>query len=95
LKPQEPEKVARKYKIVGHVQGVGFRAFARHSARGLGLRGWTRNLADGSVEVFASGTLEQLSEFSGLLRKGPHLSEVRQVDEKEAALEQWTDFVIR
>lgn len=88
-------KAARKYKIDGRVQGVGFRAFVRHAANGLGVRGWARNLDDGGVEVYAIGTPEQLSEFAGLVRKGPRLADVRSVEELEAALENWSDFLIR
>ncbi|MGA2595510.1 MAG: acylphosphatase [Bryobacteraceae bacterium] len=88
-------KAARKYKIDGRVQGVGFRAFVQHAANRLGVRGWARNLADGSVEVYAIGTPEQLAEFAGLVRQGPRFAEVRTVEELEAALEHWSDFLIR
>ncbi len=59
------------------------------------MRGWARNLDDGGVEVYAIGTPEQLSEFAGLVRKGPRLADVRSVEELEAALENWSDFLIR
>ena len=88
-------KAARKYKIDGRVQGVGFRAFVQHAANRLGVRGWARNLADGSVEVYAKGTPEQLAEFAGLVRQGPRFAEVRTVEELEAELEHWSDFLIR
>ncbi|HMD49540.1 MAG TPA: acylphosphatase [Bryobacteraceae bacterium] len=95
MKPKDPGKAARKYKIDGRVQGVGFRAFVRHAAHQLGVRGWTRNLDDGSVEIYAIGTPRQLAEFSGLVRNGPRFAEVRNVEELEAALEHWSDFLIR
>jgi acylphosphatase len=95
LKPKDSGKGARKYKIDGRVQGVGFRAFVRHAANQLGVRGWTRNLDDGGVEIYAIGTREQLAEFSGLVRNGPRFAEVRTVEELEAALEHWSDFLIR
>jgi acylphosphatase len=46
--------------VHGYVQGVGFRFFARREALMLGLRGYTRNLPDGSVEVVAEGQRQQL-----------------------------------
>ena len=69
------QKVARRYIVRGRVQGVGYRYFAEKSANELGLRGYVRNLDDGSVEAYAVGNPEQLSEFSGLLRKGPRFAE--------------------
>ena len=88
-------KAARRYVVKGRVQGVGFRAFVQHVAGGLGVRGWAKNCDDGSVEVYATGALEQLSELCGYLWKGPRASDVRQVDETEAAIEEWSDFQIR
>ena len=58
---------AKRYFIRGRVQGVGFRYFAQREAEQLGLRGYTRNLDDGRVEVYAVGTAEQLADFAGRL----------------------------
>ena len=77
------------------MQGVGFRYFVQQAAKELGVRGWVRNVDDGSVEVYAVGTAEQLSELAGLLRKGPRWSEVRGVDEEEAPLEDHSGFSVR
>jgi acylphosphatase len=89
------QKLARLYRVRGRVQGVGFRYFVEHSANALGLRGWVRNLDDGSVEVYASGTAAQLSDLAGLLWKGPRWAEVREVDEAEAALEHHSGFSVK
>ena len=88
-------KLAKLYRVRGRVQGVGFRYFVEHSATALGLSGWVRNRDDGSVEVYAQGTVEQLSELAGLLWKGPRWSEVRGVDESEAAMEHVRGFSVR
>jgi len=88
-------KQARLYRVRGQVQGVGFRYFVEHSANALGVRGWVRNVDDGSVEVYAVGTPAQLSELAGLLWKGPRWAEVRGVEEAEAALERHSGFAIR
>lgn len=77
------------------MQGVGYRYFTERAAKRLGLQGWVRNLADGTVEAYAIGTPPQLSEFTGWLWKGPAHAEVRGVDEIEASLEALEGFRIR
>lgn len=42
-------------RFTGRVQGVGFRMTAQAVARELGLTGWVRNEADGSVTMEAQG----------------------------------------
>ncbi len=85
---------SKRYFIRGRVQGVGFRYFVQQVANDLGITGYTRNLDDGRVEVYASGTPGQLNELSGSLWKGPRMSDVRAVDEQEAAPERMTGFRI-
>jgi acylphosphatase len=47
----------------GRVHGVGFRATTCHIAQELDIKGSVENLTDGSVEVFAQGTLFQLDSL--------------------------------
>ena len=88
------KEIARRWFVRGRVQGVGYRYFAQHSAAALGLRGYARNLDDGRVEVYAVGPEDKLSEFAGMLYRGPRWSDVRGVDEQEAAVERYTSFGI-
>ncbi len=88
-------KIARRYFIRGRVQGVGFRYFVELAAHDLGVTGYTRNLDDGRVEVYAIGTEEQLSELSSLLRRGPRWADVRGIEVMEAAPEKLSGFRIR
>lgn len=74
---------ARRFRIEGRVQGVGFRYFTRQTARGLGVRGWVRNCADGSVEALAVGTAGQLQAFEDAVRQGPPLGRVQSVETSE------------
>ncbi len=53
---------ARRFRFVGRVQGVGFRYTSRRIALELGLQGYVRNLADGSVEMFAQGPQADLDQ---------------------------------
>ena len=71
---------ARRFRISGRVQGVGFRAFAARAARTLRLRGGARNLDDGRVEVVASGAVHALERLESALREGPHLARVARVE---------------
>ena len=75
----------RRYTVTGRVQGVGFRWFVEHAAVQLGVAGWVRNRGDGSVEVLASGTREQLHKLYGELLKGPRASRVEKVEVEDAA----------
>ena len=74
----------RRFLVTGRVQGVGFRWFVEREARTIGVAGWVRNNLDGSVEVLASGTHEQLSALRSRLRQGPRAARVDNVDESEA-----------
>ena len=60
------------------------------------MSGYVRNLHDGRVEVFASGTPEQLAQLRTQLERGPRFAGVQEVQEEEAAPdEQYAgDFVI-
>jgi acylphosphatase len=85
---------AKIYLVRGRVQGVGYRDYAQRAASALGLTGYTRNLDDGRVEVYAAGPIEKLSDLAAALRKGPRFSDVRGVEEQEAALQDRSDFKI-
>jgi acylphosphatase len=92
---QAPSQSARRWLIRGHVQGVGYRYFARSSAASLHLTGYTLNLDDGRVEVYAAGPPAALDALAGLLRQGPRFSEVRGVEEQEAEVHHHAGFHIR
>ena len=87
--------IARRYRISGQVQGVGFRYFAAREAREIGVTGWARNLADGDVEVHANGSPDQLSDFESRLRKGPPQADVRGFAIEQADVIPASDFRIR
>lgn len=81
--PEKPHE-ARRFIVRGRVQGVGFRWFVEREAHMLGIVGWVRNNADGSVEVLAMGTRDQLLGLRSRLREGPRAARVDDVDESEA-----------
>lgn len=65
--------------FAGVVQGVGFRYFVRNIAKEMGVKGYVRNLPDGTVEVVAEGDEATLMEFLKAIEKGPPLAEVTHV----------------
>ncbi len=79
----------------GRVQGVGFRFFVERHANELGLRGYTRNLDDGRVEVYAAGSREAVAELARMLHQGPRFSDVRGLEEADAGAENCSGFQIR
>jgi len=91
-----PEHVVRAHAWVsGRVQGVAYRAFARQVAMRCGLAGGVRNLNDGRVEVEVEGARPDVETFLGLLRKGPTLARVADVQiQWEPATGRDVDFVI-
>jgi len=87
--------IARRWLVRGRVQGVGFRYFVERAAAQLGLKGYARNLDDGGVEVYATGSPESVAELAGRLRTGPRWADVRGVEEQEAAVQKLDGFQIR
>ena len=69
----------KKYRVMGRVQGVGFRYFVWREAEELGVDGWVRNRADGTVEALARGTIEELDRLKARLEEGPRWSRVMSV----------------
>jgi acylphosphatase len=59
---------------------VGFRYFMQRRARTLGITGWVRNRADGSVEAVVQGRAEAVAAIIALARRGPpsaHVTDIR------------------
>ena len=65
--------------VSGRVQGVYFRVFTRKKALQLGVNGYTRNLADGQVEIVAEAEDAILETFVQWCHKGPITARVDQV----------------
>lgn len=71
----------RLHAIVhGRVQGVSFRYYTRQRARELGVLGYVRNQADGTVEVVAEGQREAVEALLDFLRTGQRPAFVTHVE---------------
>jgi acylphosphatase len=83
-------------KIYGRVQGVSFRYYTVLRAKELNVQGWVQNRDDGSVEVMAEGTREQLEDLLEYLHIGPVGAHVSRVEvEWGEASNQFGDFNVR
>lgn len=62
--------------VTGVVQGVCYRAFVWENARLLGVKGWVRNLPDGSVEAELEGDRTPVNQLVEDMRVGPRMAHV-------------------
>ena len=81
--------------IKGRVQGVYYRASTVEQARRLGVLGWVKNQADGSVLVEATGTDQALNHLISWCRQGPPMADVTEVVVQQVAFATHTDFAIK
>ncbi len=72
-------------RVEGHVQGIGYRAFAQQQAVQLGISGHASNRPDGLVEIIAQGDNASITVFIDLLRQGPDPGTVQNVTTIERA----------
>jgi acylphosphatase len=89
-----PDFETRRFVVTGRVQGVGFRWFVEREAAQIGVTGWVRNREDGSVEVMATGTREQLRSLRSKLQQGPRAARVDMVQESSAPFLEGQSFRI-
>jgi acylphosphatase len=87
--------IARHVRVSGRVQGVFFRVWAQGQARELGISGWIRNCADGSVEAHLGGDENAVVRMIERLRHGPANARVEDVEVADAAAEPQGRFEVR
>ena len=84
-----------KLLVKGKVQGVFYRKATKIKADELGLSGWVRNEADGSVYIEVEGDQDTLKQFADWCEHGPPHAVVDQVTTETAALKNYSGFEIR
>ena len=73
--------------IEGRVQRVWFRDSTRREAVNLGVFGWVRNRTNGTVELLAEGSENNVKKLVAWCQHGPSAAKVQRVHE---TLEEWT-----
>jgi acylphosphatase len=86
--------IARRLIIHGLVQGVWYRDSMRREAETLGVAGWVRNVADGSVEAWIEGDQAAVDAIIAWARRGPPRAQVSAVDISPAARAEYRGFAI-
>lgn len=71
-------------RIIGKVQGVGFRAAMYREAVQLNVTGWVRNRNDGTVEAVIQGPEEVVLKMLAWAKRGPVGANVDAVELKNA-----------
>ena len=87
--------IGRRIRVTGRVQGVFFRQWTREQAEVLGLSGWVRNCANGSVEAEVTGEQDAVERLIELLHGGPPAAKVDKVEVGEAAPDNSGRFEVR
>ncbi len=82
-------------RITGQVHGVGFRHTCCRQARLLGVTGWVRNAADGTVEIHAEGMACAVEALIAWCHDGPSGAHVRDVQTNPAAETKAVTFDVR
>lgn len=87
------KKAVRIY-INGTVQGVFFRAFIKENAERYNVKGFSRNLEDGRIEVFIEGDPDNVNKMIELCEKGPRHAQIRKVEVKPEKFQDFKTFKI-
>lgn len=70
-KPMSGENKAVRIVVSGLVQGVGFRWYVKRVADDYRVKGFVRNMDDGSVETLAEGDSSAVHGFVDEVKVGP------------------------
>jgi acylphosphatase len=86
-----------RYRVVvrGRVQGVWFRESCRRRAIELGVAGWVRNRADGTVEAEFEGAEADVAQAVAWCRVGPSAAEVAEIDVVPIEPTRMSGFAVR
>ncbi len=87
------KKSVRLY-ITGTVQGVFFRGFIKENAERYNVKGFTRNLEDGRIEIFLEGDSNDVNKMIELSKKGPKHSQIKNIEIKPEKFQSLKNFKV-
>ena len=80
--------------IFGKVQGVGYRLSTQSEAVKLGIKGWVRNVFDGSVEAVFEGEQKAVDQMIQWCHQGPPAAVVKNVQVEYETPEGFSQFQV-
>ena len=89
------QRIRRRVKVHGAVQGVFFRDCTRRRAESHGVAGWVCNCPDGSVEAVFEGDPEAVAQLVEFARRGPSRARVDRVEVSDEPPESLSGFRVR
>jgi acylphosphatase len=87
------KKSVRLY-IDGTVQGIFFRQFVKENAERYNVKGFTRNLEDGRIEIFLEGEIKDVDKMIELCKEGPKHSQIKRVEIKPERFQDFKTFKV-
>jgi len=87
------KKAIRLY-ITGSLQSLFYRQFIKEHADKYNVKGFLRNREDGRVEIFLEGVPDAVNTMIAVCKRGPKHAIIRNVEEKEERLQDFTEFKI-
>jgi len=88
-------KQAFAVTLSGRVQNVGFRFSTVEKAQELGIHGFVKNKADGTVYIEAEGEAEDLNRFLDWCKEGPPAAKVQDAETQEMPIQEFTSFHVK
>lgn len=85
-------QICKRFVVSGRVQGVWYRASTQQQAKELEIKGYARNLPDGSVEVMACGSQDNIDKLHNWLQQGPSNAKVSTVLIEDAKYRNLSSF---
>lgn len=80
--------------IIGRVHNVGFRYHTKLMADAYNIKGYVKNMIDGSVFIEAEGTEANVNTFMKWCHKGPDRAIVEDITVIEGGIKDYKDFKV-